>query len=488
MNRVKLYWNYATRSLRRGGQRTVLALFCIAVGVMAIVSLQLVGNMVNTALTGNVRASNGGDISVRNDITPFNPQQLAIFDQEKANGTVTQYTPVVNEQVRAKVNGQPQSFLLLAVDPAVFPLAGSPDFSNPSNGSVSGVLSGNTVIVTDSLLTQLGVQKGAKLNVISPSDGRSFTATIGGVIYTSGFFDQPEMLFSLNTYSAIPSTDGVPVTYNAIYANVPGHTDANQDKAKTAFTQALPTATVTTTKDELKQNQDSVQNLRYFLEIVGLLALLIGGVGIVNTMQVLLRRRQVEIAMLKTSGYRQADLYGLFGMEAGVLGLLGGVIGALAGIGAGLVVKTIVQNAVQLDLNFTVDPGTVLGGVAIGYFTALIFGILPIVQASQVRPQAVLRDMPEGGTAGSTLLSIVLLGLVGVLFFILSAVILGSFGLALIIVIIGSVVLAVLTGVFTVVVLLVSKLPVPENAEFQRCGADRGWLRRLRRTDLAWVI
>jgi putative ABC transport system permease protein len=57
MNRVKLYWTYATRSLRRGGQRTLLAIFCIAVGVMAIVSLELVGNMVNTALTGNVRAA-----------------------------------------------------------------------------------------------------------------------------------------------------------------------------------------------------------------------------------------------------------------------------------------------------------------------------------------------------------------------------------------------------------------------------------------------
>ncbi len=97
MKRLKLYWNYATRSLRRGGQRTLLAIFCIAVGVMAIVSLQLVGNMVNTALTGNVRAGNGGDISVRNDIAPFNQQQLAIFSSLKADGTLTQYTAVVDD-------------------------------------------------------------------------------------------------------------------------------------------------------------------------------------------------------------------------------------------------------------------------------------------------------------------------------------------------------------------------------------------------------
>jgi len=59
--RLGLYWSYATRSLGRGGQRTLLAIFCVAVGVLAIVSLQLVGNMVNNGLTSNVREGNGGD-------------------------------------------------------------------------------------------------------------------------------------------------------------------------------------------------------------------------------------------------------------------------------------------------------------------------------------------------------------------------------------------------------------------------------------------
>src|SRR5215469_10360466 len=119
MNRLKLYWNYATRSLRRGGQRTLLAIFCIAVGVMAIVSLQLVGNMVNTALTGNVRGALGGDIAVQNGIGPIDQQQLGIFATLKANGTLTQYTATVDTQVQSVVNGQAQRFALLAVDPSV---------------------------------------------------------------------------------------------------------------------------------------------------------------------------------------------------------------------------------------------------------------------------------------------------------------------------------------------------------------------------------
>ena len=59
-----------------------------------------------------------------------------------------------------------------------------------------------------------------------------------------------------------------------------------------------------------------------------------------------------------------------------------------------------------LVLSFTVDPGIVLGGVAVGLATALIFGLLPIVQAAGVRPTAVLRELPEGRTWRTVLASI----------------------------------------------------------------------------------
>ena len=80
--KARLYWSYPTRALTRGGQRTLLAVFCIAVGVLAIVALQLVGNMVNNGLTDNIRATNGGDISVSSVFEPFTDQDIhPFFDQ-----------------------------------------------------------------------------------------------------------------------------------------------------------------------------------------------------------------------------------------------------------------------------------------------------------------------------------------------------------------------------------------------------------------------
>lgn len=83
-------------------------------------------------------------------------------------------------------------------------------------------------------------------------------------------------------------------------------------------------ATTQTATDLLQNNQSQASLISKFLEIAGLLALLIGGIGIVNTMQVILSRRKTELAMLKTTGYRCRDLYLLFGVETGLLGFVGG--------------------------------------------------------------------------------------------------------------------------------------------------------------------
>ncbi len=456
------YWSYPTRSLARGGQRTLLAIFCIAVGVLAVVALQLVGNMVNDGLTSNIRAANGGDISVRSDFVPLTPQNIQVFDQLKAQGQITTYTAVSENQVEsADSTGATQEYILAAVDPQVFPLDGGATFVTPGDGSLPALLTGNNVVVTQSLLTTLGAQVGDTVDVHTQERG-VISAHISGVIKNTALFQGDEMLLALNTFQALPSATNQPLGYTVVYTDVPGHSDANASAVKQTIQHQMPLATVTTTQDALQQSQQSVQQIRYFLQIVGLLALLIGGIGIINTMQVLLRRRQTEIAMLKTTGYRRGDLYLLFGVEAGVLGLIGGIVGAAAGVGVSFLVKSLVEKAFSITLPNNVDPVTVLSGVAIGFFTALIFGLLPIVQASRTRPIAVLRGLGERARA-SVLISIMLSLLLVLLFFLLALSILKSVGVALGVVAGGGIFLLLLSLGFTLVALIISKLPVPER-------------------------
>jgi predicted lysophospholipase L1 biosynthesis ABC-type transport system permease subunit len=463
-----MYWKYATRSLARGGQRTLLAIFCVAVGVMAIVSLQLVGNMVDSALTSNIREGNGGDVAVRSDFTPLRQDQLGTFDSLKSQGVITDYTAVFSTRAFSRAtNGDAKFLALYAANPATFPLTGTPAFADPANGTFPSLLHDNQIVVTDAVLQQLGVHKGDTISIVASNDGRTVRGTIAGVLRTGGFFNSATAVVALADYQATPSTSGLPAGYNAIFANVPGHTDAAQTAAKKAiedaFQQGGQQVTVTTIKDALASNEQQVGFIRNFLQIVGLLALLIGGVGIINTMQVMLRRRRIEIAMLKTTGYRQYDLYAMFGLEAALLGVLGGAVGALAGIGVSFLVRSLVERAIVVVLPVVIDPVTVALGVAIGLFTALIFGILPIVQSSRVRPQAVLRELPEGTSVGTVALSVGLVALLAVLFFALSSVILGDWKVALFAVLGAGAFLFVLGLVFTGVVYLIGNLPVLES-------------------------
>ena len=236
------------------------------------------------------------------------------------------------------------------------------------------------------------------------------------------------------------------------------------DTAVKKIQQQFPVAGTQTAADALKQQQASIDNVRSFLSIAGLLALLIGGVGIVNTMQVLLSRRKTEIAMLKTTGYRRIDLYLLFGLEAGLLGLVGGVVGAAAATGVSYLVRNLVVQTFDFNIPFLLDWFTIGSGVVIGLATALIFGLLPIVQAANIRPLNVIRELPEGRGVRSVLLTIVLLIVLSVLFCILAIILLNNNIFLGIVSVYGVFVfLGILSIFFGLVILLISKLPVPER-------------------------
>ncbi len=235
------------------------------------------------------------------------------------------------------------------------------------------------------------------------------------------------------------------------------------NQASSAIENKFPLANVQTADQALKSTQEQVDLIKKFLEIAGLLALLIGGVGIVNTMQVLLSRRRIEIAMLKTVGYRRFDLYLLFGLEAGLLGLIGGILGAAIATGVSYGVLAVIQQFYPLTIPFQLDPRIIAGGVLIGLFTALIFGLMPIVQAANIRPLNVIREMPGSNRAASIALVIGLLVLLSVLFCLMAVFILNDVVLGVSAVYGTFIFLGFLSLIFTLVVLVIGLLPVPER-------------------------
>src|SRR6266700_2630565 len=460
--KASMYFNYTSRSLLRGGQRTILAVFCVAVGVMAIVSLQLVGQMINSAFTSNVRDANGGDIAISSQTIPFKQSDLAFFNKLKSNGTITGYTPLINGNASIGAVSVTQSFNLEAVDPHSFPVVTPPTFKTPIDGKLSTLLTNNQVVID-----QYNKKVGDTFDVHTSTNGGSgltLHVKIVGIVNDTGVFAQSNdfMLISQVDYQA--ADPKLSLLYDTI--DVATSAKTHTDSAEKAISTQFRLASVTTADQELKNNQKQVDFIKKFLEIAGLLALLIGGVGIVNTMQVLLSRRKTEIAMLKTTGYRRRDLYLLFGLEAGLLGLVGGLVGAAAAVGVSYAVRNIVQQVFPILIPFFLDPVIIGGGVLIGLVTALIFGLLPIVQAANIRPLNVIRELPGGRRVGSIFLTIGLLLLLSVLFCALALVILIDVVLGIGAVYGAFIFLALLSLLFGLVVLVISVLPVPERFSF----------------------
>ncbi len=219
--KISMYFNYTTRSLLRGGQRTVLALFCVAVGVMAIVALQLVGLMINNALTSNVRDANGGDIAVTSNSKPFTSNDLSFFNQLKSNGTITNYTALSSSTgALGNAASVTSNFTIDVVDPTSYPLVTPPTFVTPSNGSIANLLTGNGAIVDKNFADQFNKKVGDTVTAhgSSNTDGSSLVlqVKIVGIVTDSGSLAQNSgvMLVSQSYFASVaPTTAGL---YNTV--------------------------------------------------------------------------------------------------------------------------------------------------------------------------------------------------------------------------------------------------------------------------------
>jgi putative ABC transport system permease protein len=459
-----LYFSYPVRSLLRGGQRTILAIFCVAVGVMAVVALQLVGYMLQSSLSTNARDLNGGDISVTSSGIPLTSSNLAFFAQLQSAGTIASYSAITtaNGSLSATAPAS-QEFNVEAVDPAHFPLSSAPSFVQPDNATVTGLLTNDQVIVTKNFLAKYQAHLGDSLTVYTKTgtgSGQMLHVRIAGVIASTGTFASANNLLLISAQDYRAAAPASSASYSVIYVTTASQ--AQTDTAAKAIAAQFPLVTTQTVADILNAQKSNLDMITQFLEITGLISLLIGGVGIINTMQVQLSRRKTEIAMLKTAGYHRKDLFLLFGLEAGLLGLIGGVIGSTAATGVSYIVRGLMEN-IGVNITFTLDPWIIGSGVLTGFATALIFGLLPIAQAANVRPLNVVREQETHG-ASSIALTGALLIVLSLLFCAMATALLQNNLLLGIETTYGAFAFLLILGtLFNLIILAVSKLPVPEH-------------------------
>ena len=121
---------------------------------MAIVALQLVGQMMGGVLTGHARALNWGDVHVwAADNTSFKQSDLAFFDSLQSAGTITRYTPYLWLRGSGPIADNRDTTGVSVVDTNSFPVVDGLTFSTPVDGKLARLLTNNQVVVDQKFIS-----------------------------------------------------------------------------------------------------------------------------------------------------------------------------------------------------------------------------------------------------------------------------------------------------------------------------------------------
>lgn len=130
--------------------------------------------------------------------------------------------------------------------------------------------------------------------------------------------------------------------------------------------------------------------LRYFLLSIGTVALVVGGVGIMNIMLIAVNQRVQEIGVRRAVGAKRVDVLVQFIVESATVSFFGGLIGIILGVAVSFLIAFIAQ-MLGYDWKFLLSFTSIIIAVLISIGIGIVFGIYPAKKASKISPMEALR-------------------------------------------------------------------------------------------------
>ena len=123
---------------------------------------------------------------------------------------------------------------------------------------------------------------------------------------------------------------------------------------------------------------------------IAMISLIVGAIGILNSMYTSVLERTKDIGIMKAVGARNSDILKIFLIESGLMGFVGGIFGIILGIVVALIVGEIASNSGFLLL-IKIEIPLLLFGLLFSFLVGMISGTLPAYQASKLKPVDALR-------------------------------------------------------------------------------------------------
>lgn len=292
--------------------------------------------------------------------------------------------------------GRTARLTIEGVDPSVWKYITTATLDNGrllGPGDTSAVVIGSSV-AHDMFKTSVGLNRALVIN------GTAYTV-VGILKESGGFgFDDKKIFMPISTAKKVLHKEDT--VYDSLVVKVRNQdaVDAVQEliEKKLMVVRHVTSETKDFTVISMKAIQQRVAAIlagfTLFLGVIATVSLLVGAVGIANTMFTAVLERTKEIGIMKALGAQNRDILLLFLFNSGLVGLVGGMLGVALGIGIALLIPRLgVQFAAGgRPLTTAIHLDIILYTLLFSLLIGMISGIIPAYRASKLKPVDALRS------------------------------------------------------------------------------------------------
>ncbi|MDH3424072.1 MAG: ABC transporter permease, partial [Gemmatimonadota bacterium] len=352
----------AMRESRHGLRRVGIYMASIALGVGALVSIHSFRDDVARSVQEEADVLMGANARVQSD-QPLPPMVESVLDSLRQAGVGIARVTTSTSMILAPSSGQVRLLQVRAIDEG-YPFYG--DVTTDPPGRWGAHLEPGRVLVDPAVLIQLGVEVGDSLVV-----GRERLEIAGtaqdlptDIAYQTAI--GPRIHVSVETLERSQLLGvGALAQYEA-FLRMPdlGDRITFENEYDSPFRDL--NVGLTLAEQQARSLSNGVRFLGRFLALVGLGALLLGGVGVASAIHVYIREKRASIAVLRCIGAGQMTAFVAYLIQAALLGFMGALAGVALGLLAQVSMPTLLGGFIPVDVTTRFSVGSVLAGLGIG--------------------------------------------------------------------------------------------------------------------------
>jgi putative ABC transport system permease protein len=398
---MKDYLSLAFNNLKRKQLRSWLTMIGIFIGIASVVALISLGQGLQASIeeqfaalgTDKITITPKGAFSGLPSSKPLVEDDVKLIESIKGVDIATEY---IMDSLDVEYKSQERSVIIYGIDPvkyqqlfsATYTVEFGRDFKEGDKDKVvvgynaankdfdKNIDVGNKIIISGKIFEVIGVME----KIGSPPDDSAIMMTTDSLRELTGEEKEVSGIFA-----KVKTGEDV----NEVAADIEKELKREKEEK---LSEKPKTFEVMTSEQLLNTFGDILGIVQAVLVGIAAISLLVGGIGIMNTMYTAVIERTKEIGTMKAVGAKNSDILLIFLFESGLLGLVGGAIGIGIGIGLGKIAEYFAANALGTDLFHAAFPWYLIAGaLAFSFVIGTLSGILPAMQAAKLKPADALR-------------------------------------------------------------------------------------------------